>query len=325
MGHIFPPPSSAAANADSVGSGQFGESIIIRLMAERDAALAAQALAERRFHATFAQAPVGIAHVAPDGRFLMVNEQFAAITGHSVIALMQHGFQQITHPDDLASDLDHVTRLLSGAADRYVMEKRYLTPDGGIVWVNLTVALIRNEKGAPDFFVSVIEDVSEVKRAHEQALRDPLTGLWNRRGYGILAARELSRASRQRQSMALIYLDLDAFKSVNDAGGHPAGDACLTAVARMLERVSRPADIVARLGGDEFAVLMPGCDIETGVAAAERLRGGLAMIETPMTGSFGVWAGVPDDAMDADIPLASADAAMFAAKRAGRDGVRAMA
>ncbi|CAN5372362.1 hypothetical protein BH10PSE12_BH10PSE12_30270 [soil metagenome] len=282
--------------------------------------------AERRFDMTFRHTPVGLAHVAPDGTFLMVNDQFARITAHSREDLMQHGFQKITHPDDLEADLAHVRRLLAGEADRYIMEKRYLRPDKSVVWINLTVALVRDATGTPDFFVSVIEDLSEIRQAHADAVRDPLTGLLNRRGFVDRAGREIARAAKAGRIMGMAYLDLDGFKRINDVHGHPVGDICLVEVARLVEMTTRPGDVVARLGGDEFAMLMPNLATEHARGAVERIRVALADLGIargwPVTGSFGVLTLMPDGDTTPDHLIAGADAAMFRAKRAGKNCVR---
>jgi diguanylate cyclase (GGDEF)-like protein/PAS domain S-box-containing protein len=298
------------------------------MLAQAEARQARKALtdAQRRFDVTFSQAPVGIAHVSPDGGFLMVNDQFARITGYSREDLMQDGFQKITHPDDLDADLIHFRRLLKGDTDRYVMEKRYLRPDGSIVWINLTVSLVRDMHGEPDFCVSVIEDLSEIRKAHADAMRDPLTGLLNRRGFVERVSREISRASKAGRALGTAYLDLDGFKRINDVQGHPVGDACLVEVARLLENTIRPGDVVARLGGDEFAILMPSLTPDHARAAVERLRLALAdMGEArawPITGSFGVLTLIPGGGTTPDQLIAGADAAMFRAKRAGKNCVR---
>jgi PAS domain S-box-containing protein len=124
--------------------------------------------AEQRYQTIFDLAAVGIARVAPGGHFLEINNRFAEITGYSGAELLAGGFQQITHPDDLAEDLAHVEELLSGKAQTFAMEKRYVGKDGAPVWVNLTVALVRDETGAPDYFISVIEDIGERKQAQDR-------------------------------------------------------------------------------------------------------------------------------------------------------------
>ena len=143
-------------------------------VAERSARLAA-ALAElgeseQRFRATFEQAAVGVAHVGTDGRWLRVNDKLCEITGYSREELSGMTFQDITHPDDLGEDLDQLRRLLAGEIETYSMEKRYFRKDGSVVWINLTVSLVRGASGEPAYLIAVIEDVSRRRRA-EGALR----------------------------------------------------------------------------------------------------------------------------------------------------------
>jgi PAS domain S-box-containing protein len=126
---------------------------------------------EARFRATFQQAAVGIAQLTPDGRWLRVNDRFCAITGYSREALLARRFQDITHPDDLEADLAQVQALLEGRIARYSLEKRYIRPDGAVEWVNLTVSLVRDAGGAPDYFISVVEDITPRKQA-EAALAE---------------------------------------------------------------------------------------------------------------------------------------------------------
>ncbi|MGB0720954.1 MAG: PAS domain S-box protein [Gammaproteobacteria bacterium] len=126
---------------------------------------------ETRLEATFNQAAVGIAHVAPDGGWLRVNDKLCDIVGYTHDELLKLTFQDITHPDDLKDDLDRVNALLRGDIDSYSMEKRYYRKDGQLVWIDLTVALVRDSDGAPDFFIAVIEDITRRKLA-QQDLRD---------------------------------------------------------------------------------------------------------------------------------------------------------
>jgi len=120
---------------------------------------------ESRFRAFFEQAAVGIAHVALDGRFLLLNQKFCDIVGYAQDEMMSKSFQDISHPDDLGADLDLLGRLLDGQEDTYSIEKRYCRKDSSLVWVNLTVKIVRNEDSTPAWFVSVIEDISDRKQA----------------------------------------------------------------------------------------------------------------------------------------------------------------
>jgi two-component system, NarL family, sensor histidine kinase UhpB len=150
---------------------------------------------EACYRAVFEQATVGIARVAPDGRFLEVNDRFCEIVAYNRERLLRGDFQQITHPDDLEADLANVRRLLAGEASSYVMEKRYLRPDGGIVWAALHVGLVRDAEGRPTNFVSVVKDISETKRA-EQMLTEYSSRLVS------LSRRLLSVQEEERRALA---------------------------------------------------------------------------------------------------------------------------
>lgn len=115
------------------------------------------------FETTFYQAAVGIAHVALDGRFVRINPAFCDIIGYSSEEIIGNTFQQITHPDDLQSDLEHVNALLKGESVDYTMEKRYITKQQTIVWVDLTVHLVRDEANNPHYFIAVVKNISERK------------------------------------------------------------------------------------------------------------------------------------------------------------------
>lgn len=132
---------------------------------------------EERFRSTFEQAAVGIAHVSTAGRFLRINDRFCDIVGYTREEMLARTFQDITHPDDLDADLEHVEQLLGGESRTYSMEKRYFRKNGETVWVNLTVSLLRNGAGDPRWFVAVVEDITRRKvaearvRAYQERLR----------------------------------------------------------------------------------------------------------------------------------------------------------
>ena len=138
-----------------------------RMVAERTAEALER---EERFGATFEQAAVGVAHVSPDGKFLRLNQKFCDIVGYSQEEMLALTFQDITHSDDLDVDLEYVRQVLAREIENYSMDKRYLRKDGSIVWVSLTVSLVFDKEGNPKYFVSVIQDISERKKA-EEALR----------------------------------------------------------------------------------------------------------------------------------------------------------
>ena len=172
-----------------------------------------------------------------------------------------------------------------------------------------------------------IAGLSQLRRTQSQlellATHDPLTTVLNARAFASQVAQELGRNRRYGRPLALIYLDLDDFKKVNDAHGHATGDAVLRLVADAMRSAVRQADVVGRLGGDEFGVLMPETDGSLAHAVANRLAGGIRTVfrGTPsVTASIGVVA-VSGTEAGSDELLRKADQAMYEAKRAGKDRV----
>lgn len=169
----------------------------------------------------------------------------------------------------------------------------------------------------------------EIERLRAEATTDPLTGLWNRRGFEPLLDQALARAARTGESIAVVLVDVDRFKQVNDEFGHGAGDEALVAVAAAMQGGIRPTDVAARTGGDEFAILLSGADAQGATLVCERIRRSLRRASGPSRGvtlSFGV-ADLASIARPTAGPsvraawLAAADAALYDAKAAGRDGV----
>ncbi len=122
---------------------------------------------EEKFRSTFEQAAVGIAHVAPDGKFIRINQRFCDIVGYSKDELIRRTFQDITHPDDLQRDIGILHRMLSGDLKIHSIEKRYRRKNGAVVWANLTTTLLHDQNNKPKYFISVIEDISDRKKAEE--------------------------------------------------------------------------------------------------------------------------------------------------------------
>jgi len=157
---------------------------------------------EARFRSTFDQAAVGIAHVSPDGNFIRVNNKLCDITGYTEEELLGKTFQEITHSADLKKDINMVGRVLVGEVSTYNTEKRYYRKDGSIIWVSLTVSLLRDEQGKPRYFISVIEDINSRKKM-EQALERLNTELENRvnqRTQELLEAKEIAEKASEAKS-----------------------------------------------------------------------------------------------------------------------------
>ncbi|MGH2839528.1 MAG: PAS domain S-box protein, partial [Solirubrobacteraceae bacterium] len=238
--------------------------------------------AHERFRRAFENAPIGMSVTDLDGRYLEVNSALCAITGYTAPQLCARTFLDITHHEDVAAGIAASESMLEGSTWLFVTEKRYVRPDGDTVWVALTTTVVRDADGAPLHFLTQVQDVTE-RRRFESELRhladdDPLTGLYNRRRFEQELERHVTDVARYAPRGALLVLDLDHFKYVNDALGHHAGDELILAVAAILRARLRDSDILARLGGDEFAVLLPTADDseaeKVAVGGADRSRPG---------------------------------------------------
>ncbi len=413
--------------------------------------------AQELFETAFSHAPIGMALIGLDGRWLKVNRAVCTITGWPERELLQRTFQDITHPDDLEADLAQVERLLAGAIDDYQIEKRYLTRTGRHIWALLSVSLVRDPRGRPRHFISQIEDISRRKRAeaklreaeaearlqrdhataiiaamhegytftvdgeikaindalcavtgfsagqlvgaqppypfwapeHVEAMQDVghraseadggvfevtfmratgerfeaeltvqpardasgatigfvstirdvsdqnrqhrelermartdnLTGLANRHVLQESLKREAGRRVADKRQLALVLLDLDLFKQINDEHGHPAGDAVLIEVARRLALTVRTGEVLARVGGEEFAWLLPASSAAEAIAAGDRARATIASRPFHSVGTLTMSAGVGlmPTPSDGDELYRLADRALYEAKQNGRN------
>jgi diguanylate cyclase (GGDEF)-like protein/PAS domain S-box-containing protein len=413
--------------------------------------------ARELFETAFSHAPIGMALITPDGRWLKVNRALCAITGWPESELILRPFQEITHPQDVAADHEQIALLLAGEIAAYQFEKRYLRRDGTEIWAELSVSLVRDGAGDPRHFIVQVEDISARKEAQRRlqeaeaearaqrdhataiigamsegyaltldgeikainealctltgfaaseligsrppfpfwppeereanakivadvvtrhggtyeltlmrangerfeaevtarpareengraigfvstlrdvsvqkrqqrelerlARTDSLTQLANRHVLQEALAREAARRSADGQQLALVLLDLDLFKQVNDRFGHPAGDAVLVEVAQRLEETVRAGEVLARVGGEEFAWLLPACDAEEAVAAADRARAAIASEPFGRAGKLTMSAGVGlvSTPSDGDALYRLADRALYDAKQSGRN------
>lgn len=281
--------------------------------------------AEDRFRRAFDEAPIGMALVALDGRFLRVNDALCGIVGYPPEHLVRIGYGDLTHPHDRQADEEFAQRVLAGEDGTYEREKRYLHADGRIVWVQLNVSLSRDADGRPAHFISQIQDVTERRglegRLKQLARRDHLTGLLNRRGFEEELDRRLAHARRYGRSGAVLVLDLDGFKAVNDTHGHQAGDAVLRAVAGVLRERLRETDVVARLGGDEFAAVLPESDADGAGTVVASLGAAIdGHVETvgdgtPLAVTVSIGCVLFDGTRSGPDVLAAADARMYESKQ----------
>ncbi|WP_339331131.1 PAS domain S-box protein [Aeromonas hydrophila] len=466
--------------------------------ARSEQAIQAMEDVEARFRTIFERAGVGIAMVAPDGGWLRVNDALCQIVGYSQDELINLTFQDITHPDDLNTDLSLLQQLINDDIDHYQLEKRYITKSGRYVWIQLIVTKKLSENGELEYFISIIKNVQEQKEAEaslaelhkdlehrvetrtrdlqlanemlsasiaqqlrfEQELRrreaelqmvlqnandayvcidhhgvirdwnqqaehtfgwsreeaigrpldetivpasmreahrrglarylatgkhhvlnqhieltavrrdgmtlpvevrisplfidgktifsaflhditerkqaeaireyeathDSLTGLHNRRGMFNLLPEAIARAKRTQTSLALLYIDLDGFKQINDTHGHDSGDHVLRVIGTRLQESIRQTDTAVRLGGDEFTILLE--NIKHGTTDADTVAHKiLEAIQQPIqldstTGAISASIGIAvyhaDNMISADQLLSQADSAMYEAKNAGK-------
>jgi diguanylate cyclase (GGDEF)-like protein/PAS domain S-box-containing protein len=287
--------------------------------------------AEARFRSAFEEAPIGMAMNSLDGRYLRVNKAMSEITGYSAEQLEATTYRSITHPDDLARNEAGIAEVIKGRATHYRTEKRYLHADGHVVPVDLSSTVVRDGEGNPIHVLTQVQDITERKRFEGQlqylADHDSLTGMFNRRRFEEELTRELASAERYEGRLAVLAIDLDDFKYINDSLGHSIGDELIVQVGEVLRARLRRSDVLARLGGDEFAVILPRIDEQTALDVAESLLEAVGEVDLGGLGARGggrVSASVgiamfdPGSKLTAEELLVEADIAMYDAKEAGR-------
>jgi diguanylate cyclase (GGDEF)-like protein/PAS domain S-box-containing protein len=300
--------------------------------------LAALREREQRYRMLVETIPLGLVWLDAQGQVRSANPAALHILGLSLAQLQGRvpiegrwrtiaedgsDFPRDRHPAQVA--------LRTGEAVRDVV-MGITVPGRGDVWIRVNAQPLRVDGAALEAYAS-LEDITEQVRLsrelRQQASTDFLTGLANRRSFMERLETEFQRVRRYpRQASCVLALDLDHFKRVNDTWGHAAGDAVLRQVAALMQRAVRRPDALARSGGEEFLLLLPDTGRDAAVAMAERLRLRLRATPTrvgetliPVTISIGVSAISPADTAASQV-LARADAALYEAKRAGRDAVR---
>ncbi|GAT79625.1 diguanylate phosphodiesterase [Streptomyces sp. F-3] len=318
----------AAGFARALRERTLAEQEAIAQAALRAQGVVAQALhaSEARFRAVFEGAAIGIGIADLEGNVLQVNGALLRMFGGSEQTLRGRNVRDWTH----AEDAPHVWRLyeelVRGEREHYHVEKAFQRPDGTVLWTNLTVSLLRDADGNPQYQLALMEDTTERRllnlRLRYEATHDALTGLPNRTLFFERLEKVLNAGEGRR--FGLCYLDLDGFKTINDSLGHAAGDRLLVEVADRLQAcVTGPEEMVARLGGDEFVALTTGSDTRhrADALAARIMNALMAPIridgrELTVRGSIGVVEGPVGERSAAEV-LRSADITMYRAKSAG--------
>nr|WP_237522212.1 EAL domain-containing protein [Streptomyces sp. SID1328] len=318
----------AAGYAQALRERTRAEQECIAQAALRAQGVVAEALhaSEARFRAVFEGAAIGIGIADLDGNVLQVNGALQRMFGLSETMMRGRKVRDWTHPEDAPQTWRLYEELVRGERDHYHVEKAFHRTDGTALWTNLTVSLLRDADGAPQYQLALMEDTTERRLLHlrlrYEATHDALTGLPNRTLF--FERLEKALAAGEGQRFGLCYLDLDGFKAINDSLGHAAGDRLLVEVADRLQScTTAPGEMVARLGGDEFVALTTGRDTERGVEElAERITHALL---TPVgidgrdllvRGSLGIVEGPAGERTAAEV-LRSADITMYRAKSAG--------
>lgn len=306
--------------------------LILLLDRRRKAAEALQA-SVALYRATFHQAATGIAHVAPDGRILRANQKFHDMLGYGDTELGGRMLAELSDANWRQPVQQFLERRLAADAsdaqdESAEIEKPYRRKNGSLLWVCEALGVVRGADGKPDYLVAVTQDITARKeleaRLSHDAMHDALTGLPNRSLFHDRLEHALASARRHGRQAAVLYLDLDGFKEINDIHGHAVGDVLLQEAARRMKQAIRDEDTVARLGGDEFAVVLGAVRGPSDSAqVADKL---VQVLSQPyefegrvlrLSVSVGI-ARFPDHGEDARTLLLHADEAMYARKRAAQ-------
>jgi diguanylate cyclase (GGDEF)-like protein/PAS domain S-box-containing protein len=315
----------AAVVKDETSGTVYWQGVMVDIT-ERRQAEEALAASERQYRSVFDAAAIGVMTLALDGRILETNPMLERVCDSPPGAFLGCSLDDYLDPADTAS-AERFGELATGVRDRCELEHRFRRNDRSWMWCRTVMALVRDGSGQPDHVTAMLEDISDRKEVEadllHRTLHDALTELPNRQLF--LDRLEQTRAQRLAAGagVAVVFVDMDDFKDVNDSFGHHAGDELLVAVAGRLNGAVRPADSVARFGGDEFVVLVGDVDSLTDAAQlAWRLTNCLrapfsvAGETVRVTASLGVaYSSDPNDLAE-DI-LRKADAAMYLAKERG--------
>jgi diguanylate cyclase (GGDEF)-like protein/PAS domain S-box-containing protein len=283
---------------------------------------------EERFRAVFDRAALGIARVDLAGRIIEANPALQRMLGYTVDELINNPLANFVHPDHLHDGrLPQLAELSEGKRHELQQELRYVHKSGAMVWCNSVASLVRGAANDPLFLIVMAEDITTRKTQElaleHRALHDGLTDLPNRTLLYDRLRQSILLSKREHHPLALLVMDLDRFKEVNDTFGHHAGDDVLRQVASRLRTELRESDTIARLGGDEFAIILPGVADEAaaGLTAGRLLQALLQPLtvegeQLEIRASIGIVL-FPRHAEDADTLLQRGDAAMYEAKRTG--------
>lgn len=287
---------------------------------------------DKHFRTIFEHTSLPMVRNSLTGEFIEVNEAWCKLFGYSQEeVLSQHmTWQQLTHPDDLEPSDSMLQKMLAGEVPEYKIDKRYINKEGKVLWGSVQVKLVRDEKGAPEFTIGTIQDITERKQAEKMinfmAYHDKLTGLPNRALLFDRLSQVISQAKRDNKKVALLFADLDGFKDINDKYGHEEGDNVLKMAAQRFLACVREVDTVARFGGDEFAIILGNLDDpQQAKGVAEKVVQAFSQKMVLTEGSecsVGASVGIsvyPEHGTAMDNLMTAADRAMYESKRLGKN------
>jgi diguanylate cyclase (GGDEF)-like protein/PAS domain S-box-containing protein len=305
------------------------EGFIEDITAQREM-VQAQKEAELRYRNIFEHASEGIFQTTPEGRYLAANPALARLYGYPSPSALMSGLDDIGRQLYVkSSQRERFRQLMESHGEVLNFESEVYRADGTRIWISENAHVVRDTEGRAQYYEGTVQDISERRRYHEelerQANHDMLTGLPNRILLADRVQQAIARADRLGYYLAVVFIDLDNFKFINDSLGHGAGDELLKAIAARLQHCVRGTDTVARLGGDEFVLLLS--DHFRASTVISQLKRVLTEIGQPVMlsgrefhvgASLGV-AMYPADGEDSDALLKHADTAMYAAKNSGRN------
>ena len=284
---------------------------------------------ERRFHTAFSHAAIGMALVSKEGRFLQANRAFLDMLARTPEQLLAASWVELVHEDDLPTLQRLIDALVAGELKSVQAEARSTRSDGPPLWISLNISFVQDWNSGGHNLIVQAQDISARRRAeaelYHNAYHDSLTQLANRTYFMEQLNRAIARIERHpEQRFAVMYLDFDRFKMVNDSLGHKAGDQLLVHLGRRLQAMIRPTDVIARLGGDEFAILLEHVQRERdAVELTERIQHELekpfriGQIDLTITASIGIRYSMAAGETSEQI-LRDADIAMYKAKSKGK-------
>lgn len=277
------------------------------------------------FQQIFEVAPVAMFICNLAGRCIWANSAFYELVGYAFRENLELDSRDLVHPDDLETELQFMQAIQKRRSSQRMNKIRYIRGDGRVIDVEQHATILQDSSSDSGYIIMQVIDTTKQKQLEKDmrfmAFHDALTGLGNRLQFQERLAFALQQAGQERTGMAVVFLDLDRFKLINDTFGHQAGDQALREIGRRLAGCVRKSDTVARVGGDEFIILLPTINnranaefvVEKMIRAIKKPLY-LAGYQFSLQASFGI-AVFPDDGRDADSLIAAADLAMYRCKR----------